>query len=108
MQDSSGRLHMLTEDQMSVAVESGKGGRILSENESVAVVNNNDFSTDYVITSIGERFIWLRSKPGRIFIAKVGDEVTIKDCAFVVNKNESGGRKLMLEGVAPSPYPEDR
>lgn len=52
----------------------------------------------YVIESIGERFLRVRSLPGKHFNLDVGSEVTIEDMPFIVRQKPAPNR-LILEGL---------
>lgn len=52
----------------------------------------------YVIESIGERFVRVRSLPGKHFSLDIGSEVTIEDMPFVVRQKPAPNR-LILEGL---------
>jgi hypothetical protein len=108
MQENDGRLTMLTGDEVIAEVIAGRAGRIISEGEDVQVVNQNETRANYVIESVGRRFVTVRAKAGHSFVAKQDEEITIKDCAFVVRRITRRGRTLLLEGIPPEPTADER
>ena len=106
MQQNDGRFKMISEGEAEQARRAGKGSRILREDTEVTVRSTSDQAKGFHLESIGERFLRLRALAGHAFGVKVGEEVTIEGCSFVVR---SKSRKiLLLEGVPPETLPDER
>ena len=108
MQTENGHLEKISEAEARRRIAAGHGGRIIGTGEEVEVEARTGSRDRFVIESIGERFVVVRAKAGFSFTAQVDEEITIRDCAFAVRRIFGRGRKMLLEGVPPSPSEDER
>lgn len=103
MQQPDGSFKQLSEDQVKEFTGTKEEGKIIHEGQEVELKESGKAgarSTDkhYVIESIGERFVRVRSLPGARWKFHKGQEIHMEDCNFrIANKF---GTILLLEGIS--------
>ena len=94
-----GQFKAVSLDEVAEAIAAGRGGRIITSGTVVIIRNRNDSGKRFWLEAIFKSFIIVRPSSDKIWSCGVGEEVTIKECSFVIREIHSD--VVLLEGVAP-------